>query len=96
MIDFTELVKQCAVNAVNAEKPAALVLGVVTRQEDIPREIPLEITLEQKIVIKRDFLFDTANTYSLKEGERLLLLRQQGGQRYLLLDTLREEESNAT
>lgn len=96
MIDFTELVKQCAVSAVNAEKPVELVLGVVTQQEDIPKKIPLQITLEQKIVLERDFLFDTALTYGLKQGERLLLLRQQGGQRYLILDSLREEESDAT
>lgn len=91
MSDFVQLVKQCAVEAVNAQKPLELVLGRVTQQEDIQEEIPLQITLQQKAVIERDFLFDTSSTYGLKKDEILILLRQQGGQRYLLLDKLRGE-----
>lgn len=91
MSDFVQLVKQCAVEAVNAQKPVELMLGRVTQQEDFEKDIPLQITLQQKAVIERDFLFDTASTYGLKKGEILILLRQQAGQRYLLLDRLREE-----
>ncbi len=89
MSDIVQLIKQCAVDAVNAQKPVELVLGRVTVQEDIPNEIPLQITLQQKAVIERDFLFDTDNTYGLKKDDVLILLRQSGAQRYLLLDKLR-------
>ncbi len=96
MYDFVQLIKQCAVDAVNAQKPVELLLGVVTMEEDVKRKIPLQITLQQKAVIERDFLFNTGLTYGLKKGQKLLLLRQAGGQRYLLLDILREEEDNVT
>lgn len=95
MSDFARLVKRCALDAVAAAKPVELVLGVVTQSEDILENIPLQITLQQKAVIERDFLFDTDNTYGLKEGEVLLLLRQSGGQRYLLLDKLRKGDKDA-
>jgi predicted DsbA family dithiol-disulfide isomerase len=92
MSEFASLVKQCAVDAVNAQKPDCIVLGRVIQQEDILEDIPLEIMLEQKAVIDRDFLYNTASTYGLKEGERLIMLRSKGGQRYLILDKLREED----
>jgi hypothetical protein len=91
MYDFVSLVKQCAVDAVNAQKPDCVVLGRVIREEDIPKEIPLEIMLEQKAVIGREFLYNTASTYALKEDERLIMLRCEGGLKYLILDKLREE-----
>jgi hypothetical protein len=89
MSELARLIKTCAVDAVNATHPLALVLGRVIQQEDIPREIPLKILLEQKVIIERDFLYDTDNTYDLKEGDRLLLLRKDGGQMYLLLDKIK-------
>lgn len=89
MYELVSLIKQAALDAVSAEKPLALVLGLVTREEDIEEGIPLEITLEQKAVIDRDFLFDTPSARGLKEGDRLLMLRQRGGQRYLILTKLR-------
>ena len=92
MSDIVYLVKKCALDAVNAAKPTELVLGRVTREEDTENNIPLEITLEQKAVLQRDFLFDTKNTHSLKKDEILLLLRQSGAQKYLLLDKLEEVE----
>jgi hypothetical protein len=67
------------------------VLGRVIREEDIPKEIPLEIMLEQKAVIGREFLYNTASTYALKEDEMLIMLRCEGGLKYLILDKLREE-----
>lgn len=94
MSDLAEAVKRCAVEAVNAQKPVELVFGRVIMQEDIERGIPLQIALQQKAVIERDFLFDTNSARGLKKGEILLLLRQQGGQRYLVLDKLREGEEN--
>jgi hypothetical protein len=47
--------------------------------------------LEQKVIIERDFLYDTENTYDLKQGDKLLLLRKDGGQMYLLLDKIKGE-----
>lgn len=85
MYDVITLIKQAALDAVAAEKPLAMVFGLVTVQEDIPEGIPLEITLEQKAVIGREFLYDTPSAQGLKEGDRLIMLRQRGGQRYLIL-----------
>lgn len=96
MYELISLIKQAALDGVTAEKPLALVLGLVTQEEDIEEDIPLEITLEQKAVIDRDFLYDTPSAQGLEEGDRLLMLRQRGGQRYLILTKLREETINDT
>ena len=63
MYDVITLIKQAALDAVAAEKPLALVFGLVTVQEDIPEGIPLEITLEQKAVIGREFDSGSGNWY---------------------------------
>ena len=96
MYELISLIKQAALEAVAAEKPLALVPGLVTQQEDIQEDIPLEITLEQKAVIGREFLYDSPSAQGLKTGDRLIMLRQRGGQRYLILTKLGEEDGDVT
>ena len=88
------MIKQAAVEAVNAQKPFAFAVGKV-RSVD-----PLEIELNQKITLTAQMLYLTSavrefeenNPYtedlSLRAGERVMLLRCDGGQKFIVLDRL--------
>lgn len=76
-----QTVKMAAVEAVEASKPCAVVYGTVKSK------IPLTINVDQKITLTSAFL---VVTYSAKDnlntGDTVVMLRIQGGQRFLVLD----------
>ena len=88
MANLVELVKQAALEAVAAAHPAQAVFGKVTDTE------PLAVRIHQKLRLTAEFLAlsETVRTKlaakSLRPGDTLLLLQQQGGQRFLALDVL--------
>lgn len=53
--NISELIKQMALDAMDAVQPCSVFFGTVTQ------ESPLEITTEQKLLLKRDFLTLTKN-----------------------------------
>lgn len=123
MANLTEVLKQAAIQAVEASDPAGITFGTV---ESVG---PLSIRIDQKVPLPGDFFLLTSNVrphtvnmtaehytgYSaggegeeayakhrhdfsgtkeyrvnngLCVGDRVLLLRQQGGQLYVVLDRL--------
>lgn len=88
MANLVELVKQAALEAVAAAHPVQAVFGKVTDTE------PLAVRIHQKLRLTAEFLAlsETVRTKlaakSLRPGDTLLLLQQQGGQRFLALDVL--------
>lgn len=113
--DLLEHIKKVAVKAVEAGKPAAIVIGKVTNVS------PLKINVEQKLTLTSAQLIltknvtnysinvaiDTATSESeahshkiegtkkitikngLVVGEKVVLLREQGGQRFIVLDRIK-------
>ncbi|MEL4861030.1 DUF2577 domain-containing protein [Pseudoflavonifractor phocaeensis] len=99
--NMVELVKQAALEGMEAAKPVNLIFGVVTATT------PLEVHVDQKTILYSDSLVLTRNVtnYSLlanvggagqtmliykalKAGDRVLLARVQGGRKYVILDRL--------
>lgn len=80
MPDFLGLMQLAALNAVEQSKPVEITFGTVTKKN------PLSIRLGQKLVLSEDFFVFTNTAHSFEEGEKLVLLRFQGGQKYLILD----------
>ena len=76
------LVKQAAVEAVQAEKPLELRFGSVVSSS------PLTVRVEEKLLLTSAFLLIPERLTDLLPGDRVALLRVQGGGRYLLLDRL--------
>jgi hypothetical protein len=78
MNDVTTLIKQTALDAVEADKPVAVMYGTV---ESVS---PLTIVLEQKLRLSGEQItvFRGAN---FTAGNAVLLLREQGGQRFAVL-----------
>ena len=135
MDDFVELMRQIAVQTIDAHKPCNVFFGTVSRVN------PLEINIEQKLTLEAEQLILTRNvtehqtemtadhqtedetnhihsvtdtftgggtsaptihrhTYKGRKmwivhkgpvvGERVILLRMQGGQRYIVIDRVGE------
>ena len=88
MANLVELVKQAALDAVSAAHPTQVVFGKVTALD------PLEVRIHQQLLLTREFLVLSENIRTkaaqgtLHAGDTLLLLQQQGGQSFLVLDIL--------
>ena len=114
MTDMLNIIKKAAMEAIENQKPAALMLGTVES------EAPLEIRIEQRFSLKAAQLIlpramtdheveieidaatesggDPGHIHEiagkkmarilngLRTGEAVLLLRMQGGQKYMILD----------
>ena len=88
-------IRQAALTAVEAAGPVAVIFGTVTSAN------PLEVNVDQRFTLDADFLIvpESLTRYvlniggveyvirpGLQAGDRVVLLRVQGGQRYLILD----------
>lgn len=91
MSDILQIVKKAAIDAVNAQKPMELCFGTVVQEEDIPEGKPLLIKVEQKKPLTKAFFIDSRNLRGLTEGQKLILLRVQGGQEYYILEVMEND-----
>lgn len=88
-------IKQAALDALEASKPVAVMTGTVTKTN------PLEVNVDQRFTLDADFLIvpESLTRYTitignseyvirsgLQAGDRVILLRVQGGQKFLILD----------
>lgn len=102
--DLVRLIKQAALDAVEAKKPVNVCYGKVTKAS------PLRILVEQKLPLAKEQLVlarnvtDYVTTVSISaeydkkkitihnglvEGDEVILIRQQDGQKYIVVDRLR-------
>lgn len=77
---LVNLIKQASLGAVDASNPVAVMFGTVTKAN------PFEVNIEQRFTLTRDFLVFTDKAKNLLPGDRIILLRVQGGQQYVVLD----------
>lgn len=84
MNDIPDLIKTIAKAAIEQEKPAAVVTGRVVATGR------LKIETEQKLVIDEEFIIFPKRLYNYKweKDENVVLIRCDGGQRYLLIDLI--------
>ncbi|MDB0519960.1 hypothetical protein C4R87_19250 [Clostridioides difficile] len=83
--DLLQIIKKAAMDAVETSNPMKVVFGTI---ESIN---PLKVKIEQKLTIGDFFLIqtDTFKRYTEKKiGDKLALIRMQGGQQYLILDRM--------
>lgn len=78
--NLLSIIKTAAVEAVMANAPVNIYIGLIANLE------PLSIMIsEREITLDSDFFVFTQNVGELKKGDKLLLLCQQGGQRYFAI-----------
>lgn len=81
--DLLVLIKRAAVEAIAASKPCTTDTGKI---ESIS---PLKVSIGQKLVLDSDFLDVTSTAKeNMQKGSKVLLIRQAGGQKYSIIDTL--------
>ncbi|ANB62305.1 DUF2577 domain-containing protein [Anoxybacteroides amylolyticum] len=81
-MSLVDLIKNVAVKAVEATNPVNVLFGTVAS------ESPLEIQIHQKLRLTEDFLVITerVDQANVRRGDRVVLLRVQGGQQFIVLD----------
>jgi hypothetical protein len=81
-----DLIKKTAIAAVESRNPVNLLFGTVVNPN------PLEIQIHQKLTLTKEFLIvtETAFQKGLIVGDRIVLLRMQGGHQFLVLDKVVE------
>lgn len=81
-MSFVSIVKKVALDAVRASDPVAVMTGTVTKVN------PLEVFVDQRFTLSEDFLIvpEQLALRGLKNGDKLIILRVQGGQQFLLFD----------
>lgn len=84
MNNLVELIKKAALDAFENKKPTEIKYGVV---ENIS---PVNIRINQKILLTKNHLIET-ETFRNKEihiGDKVILIRVQGGQKFVVLDRM--------
>lgn len=79
MNKFIEVIKQVAVNAVEAGKPVNILYG------NVVSVAPLKIKISQQQILTKEFFTAVEPKPTFIVGEKLVLARVQGGQQYLIL-----------
>lgn len=83
MHNMIKIIKQAAIEAVEASNPVNVLFGVISGTA------PLTVRVDQRFSLSQEFLVvpkRLANTFDV--GENVLLLRMQGGQRYVIFDKI--------
>lgn len=81
---LVNLIKKIALEVFESSKPTNINFGTVKSIA------PIEINIEQKVILTSNQLVITEKTIDidnpLEIGDTVALIREQGGQRYLVLD----------
>lgn len=77
-MDIARLIKMAAVEAVEADKPVAVMFANVISSE------PLTVEVEHKLQLSGEQLA-VINGAAIQTGDTVVLLREQGGQRFIVL-----------
>ena len=82
MPDLFNAMKQIAKDVFDTLQPADWYYGKVISLD------PFQVQIDQKLPLKKEFLAVRTgmSASSFKVGDKLILLRKQGGQEYLILD----------
>lgn len=102
MTDLIETIKRIALDAVATANPVNILFGTVTKANPLQISIEQRLTLDKEHLIltslvskfKVDMTADGITReygidLSLKAGESIMLLRVQGGQKFIVLDRMR-------
>lgn len=92
---LVNLIREASITAFERSNPVAVMFGTVTKTN------PLEVNVEQRFTLTRDFLVLTERLTEyrvtvegqqitirrgLQTGDKVILLRMQGGQQYVVWD----------
>lgn len=79
MDDLLKVIKEAAMEAVRQAEPMEVVHGTITQLE------PLTIKVDQKMTLTKQFLMVTKEIKAGLTLGKVILIKLQGGQKYLIL-----------
>ena len=82
--NLTQLIKKIAEDARKAAKPCNIVIGTVLKVK------PLKIKVNQKLILTGEFLHltETVAEKKLSKDDKVVMIRADGGQKYLVVDRM--------
>lgn len=83
-----DIIKKASLGAVTSANPVMIMFGNITGTA------PLEINIEQRLTLPEELLIipESMSTRTWELGDHVLLLRMQGGQRFILWDRVVKDE----
>lgn len=79
--NLAQLIKKAAIEAVEASKPSDLIFGKIVSTN------PLKVYVDQKLTLSDEFVFTTyAYSQIIQDNDNVVMIRAQGGQKYLIID----------
>ncbi len=101
-VQFIKTIKRTAVEAVQAQKPAEICFGKVLSVSPLRINIEQKLSLDEKQLVLTKNVSDFTAEYvhpeagiqtvavrnGLASGDSVVLVRQQGGQKYIVLDRI--------
>lgn len=78
--NIIEVIKKAAVDAINAAVPCDVCFGTITGTS------PFKVFVEQKMTLGTNQLILTDTAANCNSGDRVLLIRMSGGQKYIVID----------
>jgi len=81
-MDLLNIIKKAAIDAVKQAQPCNVLFG---RIESVN---PLRVRINQKLILSSEFLVLTRTMWNCQVGENVVVLKAQGGQKYIVLDRL--------
>lgn len=76
------LMKEVGNEAVQSGSPCAVMFGKVTGLK------PLKIKIDQRLILGDKQLIKTENSKKIRKNDSVLLLRMQGGQKFIIFDRI--------
>lgn len=97
---MAQLIKRAAIDAVEAAKPVAFLFGVVVSVNPLEINVDQKMSIKQSHLIVPEHLTDykvqmklaidqeVLVKNALKKGDRVILARLQGGQKFVVVDRM--------
>ena len=92
MADLAQVIKKAAVDAVKASYPVEVVYGSVVTAEPLAVKIGQQLTVEKSFVNLSDGIRTSIASGKITTGDRIILIKHQGGQRFTAIDAFHNEE----
>ncbi len=91
MADILQVIKKAAVDAVEANSPTQVLFGFVENLNPLEIRLNQQLLLTEKYIILGSTIRVLLYNNQLEKGSRVLLIREQGGQKYLASDIIPDE-----
>ena len=86
---LVELIKKISAETIENNKPVAVIYGTVIGIKPLKIQIEQKLLLIEKDLVLTDNVQDFETGATVKVGEKVILLREQKGQKYVVLNRVR-------